>query len=88
MVQLRGDRDRSLRVFRYPHQVVHRVGRAQWNSVHVQYTSRLIRIALIDLVAIAVELKRFVHVRAGIDPAVVANTAVPVDDFARCVRGL
>ena len=84
VVQLRGEGHRPLRVLRDPHAVVRHVSGAWRDEADVEHAARLEGVALVDRVAVRIELIRLVEVRAGFDRTspLVGHLPAPVDDLA------
>ena len=90
VVQLRRELDRPLGVARHRHAEVRHVGRARRNQPHIQHAARLPGIALVDRVAVAIQLVGAVEVRARLHRtlAVLGHAAAPEDDAPVGILGL
>ena len=83
IVQLRRERQGALRRVRNLHPEMRRIGRAGGNQPHVQQAARLERVALVDRIAIRIELVGLVEMRALLNgPVVGFSVPAPVDDLA------
>ncbi len=65
VLQARGERERTLGVLRNPDAVVRHVRGARRNQPDVEQAARLPRVALVDGIAVRIELIRAIEVRAG-----------------------
>jgi hypothetical protein len=90
VIEFRSQVNRPLRVFRNVQKIVDRVGRAGLNGVHIKHAARLPGIALVDLIAVGVELIRLIKMRPRLDRALAAifHLAAPEDHLAGRIRGL
>ncbi len=90
VVQLRSQRNRTLGILRDVHAIVHRIGRARRNQSNIQQAACLKRIALVDRIALTVELIRAIEVRALLHRtlAVILDITAPEDDLAVCILAL
>ena len=90
MIEFCGDVNRPLCVLRNVQEVVDRIGGAGLNGVDIEYAARLPGIALVDLIAIGVELIRLIKMCPGLYRAFAAifRLATPEDHFASRIRGL
>ena len=90
VIQFGRERDGPCGVFRNLHAIMHHVGRARGNQAHVQHAARLPGIALVDHVAVAIDLKGAIEVRARFHRALAAilRLAAPEDHAAVGVLAL
>src|SRR5436190_6291947 len=82
VIQLRGERNRTAHVFRDPDPEMTDICRSGRNEADVQNAARLKCIALVDRIAVSVELIRAVEMRAGLhwSAAFVGHLAAPEND--------
>src|SRR5580692_9661256 len=72
------------------HAVVHRVGRAGWDEPHIYHRTRSPGVALVDGIAVSIDLQRSIKVRAFFHRtfALVFDHAAPKNRLAFVVRTL
>ena len=77
-------------IFRDEHAVVHRVGRAGRNQAHIHDRARRPRVALVDRIAVRIDLQRPVEVRSLLyrTLAVILDHAAPENGLAFVVGAL
>ncbi len=83
-------RDLVAGVFRNQHAVVHGVGRARRDEPHIHHSARSPGVALVDGIAVGIDLQRAIKVRAFFHRtfAIVLDHAAPENGLAFVVRAL
>src|SRR6266446_6328403 len=90
IVELRMESDLVTRIFRNVQAIVRRIRRARWNESDVDNGPRRPSVSFIDGIAVPINLKRAIEVRAGLNGtlAIVLYLAAPENRLALFIGGL